>query len=143
MKPSNKCYDLIKKYEGLKLDAYLCPAGIWTIGYGSTGKDITKGLKWTKQQAEERLKADVDKFAFGVEKYVTVPLTQNQFDALVCFAYNVGLGNFGSSTLLKLLNKGNYQAAADQLPRWNKAGGKVLQGLTTRRNEERSLFMQR
>lgn len=140
MKISSRGIDLIKKYEGLRLDAYLCPAGVWTIGYGTT-KGVKKGDKITQQAAEKLLADDLTKFEIGVTCPVTVPLSQNQFDALVSFAYNVGLGALRSSTLLRLLNAGDYKGAADQFRRWNKAGGKELAGLTRRRADEAALFM--
>lgn len=139
MKVSSNCLDLIKTSEGLKLKAYKCPAGVWTIGYGSTGPDIKAGLVWTLKQAEDRLAADVNKFAAGVEK-AAGKCTQGQFDALVSFAYNVGLGALQSSTLLRLHRAGDHRGAYAQFARWNKAGGKVLAGLTRRRAAEAALY---
>lgn len=133
--------DLVKGFEGLKLESYLCPAKVWTIGYGSTGSDVGPGLTWTLEQAEARLKKDLETFEKGVENLVKVKITDNQFSALVCFTYNVGLGAFGRSTLLKTLNAGNHQDAANEFLRWNKAGGKELAGLTRRRQAERELFL--
>lgn len=132
---------LVQEFEGCKLDAYRCPAGIPTIGYGATGPDIRMGMTWTQEQADERLADDLSKFSDGVDRLVRVPLTGNQFAALVSFAYNVGLGALAGSTLLRKLNAGDYQGAADQLPRWNKAGGRVLPGLVRRRAAERDLFL--
>ncbi|MBW4521674.1 MAG: lysozyme [Scytolyngbya sp. HA4215-MV1] len=132
--------NLLKEFEGLRLDAYLCPAGVWTIGYGSTfgvhpGDHITPG------EAESRLIKDLDQFEKGVAKLVKVPLTSNQFSALVSFAYNLGLGALEESTLLRVLNKGDYQAAANELLRWDKANGVPLAGLTRRRKAEKELFL--
>lgn len=141
MKINAKGLDLIKSFEGLRLNSYQDAVGVWTIGWGSTGPDIGPGMTWTVQECEARLLKDVSKFEMGVSKMVNVPLTSNQFSALVSFSYNVGLGNLQSSTLLRLLNASKYQEAADQLPRWNKAGGKELAGLTRRRNAERDLFL--
>ena len=132
--------ELIKSFEGLELEAYLCPADIWTIGYGHTG-DVKEGDTITKAEAEDLLDKDLEKFRSGVNRCVKVPLNENQFGALVSFAYNVGIGSLQSSTLLKLLNAGDYDAAADQFPRWNKSGGKVLTGLTRRREAERAVFL--
>jgi lysozyme len=132
---------LVREFEGCRLDAYRCPAGIPTIGYGATGPDIRMGMKWTQEQADERLAEDLARFAEGVERLVLVDLTDNQFAALVSFAYNVGLGALAGSTLLRKLNAGDYEGAADQFPRWNKGGGRVLPGLVRRRAAERDLFL--
>lgn len=137
---------LIKESEGLKLEAYLDAVGVWTIGYGDTGADVKEGLVITKEEAEERLEQRLREFEGYVNKYVKVDLNQNQFDALVSLVYNIGPENFRTSTLLKLLNLSDYQGAADQFPRWNKGrvNGKLvaLNGLTTRRNKERKLFLE-
>ena len=132
---------LIREFEGCRLDAYLCPAGIPTIGYGATGPDIRMGMVWTQEQADARLVEDLARFAAGVERLVQVDLTDNQFAALVSFAYNVGLGALRDSTLLRKLNAGDYLGAADQLPRWARAGGRIMPGLTRRRAAERDLFL--
>lgn len=142
MKISDKGLNLIKEFEGLKLTSYLCPANVWTIGYGSTGPHVKEGMTITEQEAEELLKEDVSKFEECVNHAVEVDLTQEEFDALVSFAFNVGCGAFMGSTLLRLLNAGNKQAAAQQFPRWNKGGGKVLAGLARRRAAERALFIE-
>ena len=133
---------LIKSFEGLSLEKYRDAVGKWTIGYGHLilpNENFPQAL--SKVEAEDLLRADLGMTERGIHKYVTVDLNQNQFDALVAFAFNVGLGNLQNSTLLRLLNQGQYQEAADQLPRWNKAGGKVLAGLTRRREAERALFL--
>lgn len=149
MRKVNKaCVDLIKSFEGLFLKPYLCPAGVPTIGYGTikypNGKDVTlKDSQVTEAQAEEYLKFEIEEKACGVEKLVSVPLSENEFGALVSFAYNLGLGNLKKSTLLKLLNSNSDKAkVADEFLKWNKAGGKELAGLTRRRQAERSLFLQ-
>lgn len=131
--------NLIKQFEGLRLKAYLCPANVWTIGYGHTG-GVKEGDKITLAKANEYLKADIARFEAAVNKLVTVPLTQNQFDALVSFTYNVGVVALKTSTLLKYLNVGSYTAVSEQLRRWNKASGKPLQGLINRREAEIKLF---
>ena len=140
--------DLIKAFEGLHLDPYLCPAKVPTIGYGTimypNGRKVTmQDPSITEAQALEYLEHEINEKAKGVEKVVKVSLNDNEFSALVSFAYNVGVGAFQGSTLLKLLNaNADRVAVADQLLRWNKADGKVLNGLTRRREYERSLFLQ-
>lgn len=134
--------DLVKRFEGLYLHAYLCPAGVPTIGWGSTGPEIRLGQVWTQQQADERLARDVQRFADGVDRLVTVPATANERAALYSFAYNLGLGALGGSTLLRLLNAGRPRAeVAAQFLRWTKAGGRELPGLVRRRHAERDLFL--
>ena len=132
--------NLIKKWEGLRLQAYLCPANVWTIGYGST-KGVKKGDVVTVKEAEELLRRDLQRFIATVNESVKVPLTQNQFDALVSFTFNVGQGAFKNSTLLRILNQGDYAGVPAQLARWNKGGGKVLPGLTARRKDEANLWV--
>lgn len=141
MRISENGIKLVKSFEGLKLVAYKCPAGIWTIGYGHTGPDVTPGQVITQAQADALLARDLERFEAGVARLVKVPMTQNQLDALVCFSYNLGLGALQGSTLLRLLNAGDYAGAAAQFPRWDKAGGKVLPGLTRRRAAEQALFL--
>jgi lysozyme len=148
MQISQKGLDLIEKFEGLYLKAYLDPAEIPTIGYGAirypNGKKVKLGDQITEQQAEAYLLHECSQFAQRVERLVTVPLNQNQFDALVSFCYNLGDGALAHSTLLRELNKKNYSGAAAQFPRWNKATVNgvltVLPGLVTRRAEEKALF---
>ena len=141
MNISQNGINLIKQFEGCRLEAYKCPAGVWTIGYGHTGSDVYKGLTITQEKAESLLKSDLIVHCNSVSKLVKVKLNQNQFDALVSFEYNVGYGNFSSSTLLKLLNKGDYAGAAGQFERWVYTGGKVLEGLKKRRKAEKELFL--
>jgi len=142
----NKGYLFITKHEGLILKPYLCPAKIPTIGYGNTyypnGKKVTLLDKdITKQEAFEMFKEIANKFAKRVDEFVITELTQNQFNALVSFAYNVGTGNFASSTLLKKVNKNpNDLTIKAEFLRWNKANGKVINGLTNRRIEEADLY---
>lgn len=131
---------LIKSFEGLRLQAYTCPAGVLTIGYGSTGPHVRPGMRITEQQADALLLSDLSRFEAAVTGAVRVPLTQAQFDALVSFTFNVGVAALRSSTLLRKLNAGDYAGAAAEFARWNKAGGKVLAGLTRRRAAERALF---
>ena len=131
---------LIQTFEGCKLSAYLCPAGVPTIGYGRT-TGVKLGQTITQAQADAWLLEEYDAFERKVRALVKVPLTAHQLGSLVSFAYNVGTGALGSSTLLRLLNKGDYAGAALQFGRWNKAGGKVLNGLTRRRKAETDLFV--
>lgn len=141
MNISKKGLNLIKSFEGLELKAYKDSVGVVTIGYGSTGPHVSMGQTITESQAEALLKSDVGRFEKGVEDLVTVPLNQNQFDALVSFSFNLGLGNLKSSTLLRKLNSLDYAGAANEFPRWNRAGNKVLAGLTRRRLAEKELFL--
>ena len=131
---------LLKEFEGCELTAYIDPVGILTIGYGSTGPHVKRGLTITQAEAERLLLADLDRFEQAVERMVGVPLTQNQFDALVSFCYNVGTGSLHSSTLLRKLLAGDYEGAQGQFARWNRAGGKEMAGLTRRRAAEAELF---
>ncbi|RJX83508.1 lysozyme [Pseudomonas sp. LS-2] len=143
MRTSQKGIDLIKSAEGLRLVAYPDPATgaePWTIGYGST-RGVVKGMKITEEQAERMLMNDIARFEPELDRLVKVSLNQNQWDALMSFVYNLGTPNLASSTLLKLLNAGDYARAADQFPRWNKAAGKELSGLTKRRAAEQALFL--
>lgn len=146
MKINKAGLDLIKEFEGFRGTAYKCPAGVPTIGYGTTrinGQRVRMGSTATREQAEQYLKADVASFERNVASLVKVPLTGNQFSALVSFMYNVGVGAFANSTLLRILNKGDYSGVPAQLARWNKAGGRVLNGLVRRRDAEAELFMKK
>jgi lysozyme len=136
--------NLIKEFEGFRAVAYVCPAGIVTVGYGTTkiqGVPVQLGSKVTTEEADVFLEQDLKLFEDTVNQNVLVELTQNQFDALVAFVYNVGAGNFRKSTLLKKLNEGKLSEAAEQFLKWDKAGGKKLAGLTRRRKAERELFL--
>lgn len=146
MIPSENCYKLIKKYEGFSSKPYKCPAGIPTIGYGSTfylnGNKVTmKDTPISEEVALSILFSVVEDFSKKVEKLLKVPVNQNQFDALVDFSYNLGIGNFQKSTLLKLVNNKDFIGASKQFKKWNKSNGKVLNGLTNRRKEEEELFL--
>ncbi len=146
MKISSNGIELIKQFEGLSLKPYLDAVNIPTIGFGNTyyedGTKVTlKDKPITEERATELLEFIANKtFSENINKVVKVPLNQNQFDALVSFAYNIGNGNFNSSTLLRWLNQGNYKEASIQLLRWNKSKGVVLNGLTKRRKAEKELF---
>ena len=131
---------LIKKFEGCGLKAYSDCVGVPTIGYGSTGPHVKLGQSITRAQAELLLKLDLLRFEAAIARLVTVPLNQNQTDALISFAFNVGIGALEKSTLLRKLNDGDYNSVPSQLQRWNKAGGKVLPGLVRRRLAEGELF---
>tara|TARA_X000001036_G_scaffold380859_1_gene372539 strand:+ start:2244 stop:2669 length:426 start_codon:yes stop_codon:yes gene_type:complete len=139
MKTGSKGIDLIKHFEGCELEAYKCPAGVWTIGYGHI-KGVKEGMTITEQQAEEMLKSELNEYEGYINNLVTAELNQNQFDAMVSWVYNLGGGNLKASTLLKVLNAGDYAGVPAQMMRWNKAGGKVLEGLTRRRQAEADLF---
>lgn len=144
--------ELIKKFEGLRLEPYFCQAGVLTIGYGHTGKDVRPLQKITPEKAKALLAADLRKFCFGVSEAVHVPLTDNQFAALVSFAFNVGIGSskeskfgasgFKGSTLLKKLNAGDYDAVPGELKKWVNAGGAPSLGLISRRKAEAELWGQ-
>lgn len=136
MKTSEKGLNLIKKFEGCRLTAYKCPAGVLTIGYGHTGSDVVSGMKITQAQAVELLKKDLEKFEKKVEKYNGVyGWNQNQFDAMVSFAYNVG-------SIDQLTAKGTRSISeiSEKILAYNKAAGKVLKGLVNRREAEKKLF---
>jgi lysozyme len=140
MKLSSAGFELIKEFEGLRLKAYLCPANVWTIGYGHT-LGVTEGMAINKFEADAFLVSDVRQFEAAVMRSLkNVPLEQHEFDALVCFAFNVGAKAFQSSTLVKVLNDGRKKDVPAQLMRWTKAGGKELKGLVRRRRAEAALW---
>lgn len=145
MQTSDKGIALIKQFEGCKLTAYQDSVGVWTIGYGWTqpvdGKPIRAGMTIKQETAERLLKTGLVSYESDVSRLVKVGLTQWQFDALVSFTYNLGARSLSTSTLLRKLNAGDYAGASDEFLRWNKAGGKVLNGLTRRREAERALFL--
>ena len=147
MKTSQSGISLIKGFEGKRLNAYDDGVGVWTIGFGTikypNGVRVKKGDTCTEAQAESYLKNDLVKFENAINRLVKVPLNQNQFDALASFTYNLGETNLSNSTLLKKLNAKDYAGTADQFLRWNKAGGKVMNGLTRRREAERILFLKK
>lgn len=157
MNISEKGISIIKEFEGCKLKTYRCPAGVLTIGYGHTGANVQTGMTITQEQAEKYLQTDLIVHCNNVSKLVKVPLNQNQFDALVCLEFNIGYGNFASSTLLKMLNAKDYKGAANRFlfenPNTNtledKYRGcfvfdnkkKVVDGLIRRRKTEQELFL--
>lgn len=151
MTPSSSCIALVQQFEGCArkqadgtFAAYPDPgtgADPWTIGWGSTGLDIKRGLVWTQQQCDDRLEQDIAGFAIRVAGAIgATSASQHQFDAMVSFAYNIGVANLAGSTLLKLHKAGDFAGAQQQFGRWNKAAGKVLPGLTRRRAAEAALY---
>jgi lysozyme len=132
--------ELIKAFEGLRLKAYLCSARVWTIGYGHT-KGVKQGAVCTQAEADAFLLEDVKWVLTAVERTVKVPLTPGQRAAINSFVFNCGAGAFRTSTMLRKLNTGDYKGAAAEFPRWNKAGGKVINGLVSRRKAERKVFL--
>jgi len=142
MRIGEKGLAIIKAAESLQLKRYICPAGKPTIGYGHVIRPNEDLQEITEATAEHLLRCDVTIAEWAVNRDVAGPLTQNQFDALVSLVFNIGGGNFRISTLLRLLNAGQRQAAADEFPKWCMAGGKPLEGLKTRRAKERALFLE-
>ena len=140
MNLSKNGIELIKTFEGCRLKAYKCPAGVWTIGYGHTN-NVRPDDVITQEEAEELLKRDLKVHEDNVKRLVKSPLTQGQFNALVSFEYNIGYGAFANSTLLKLLNAQNYEAASKQFSRWVYVGDKVSEGLVKRRIAETEMFL--
>lgn len=145
MRVSQKGIDLIKKFEGLRLIAYVCPAGVLTIGYGHTGSDVKPGMKITEEEAERLLWKDTESAQQTVSSFVTAKINQNEYDALVSFTFNIGPTAFVNSTLLRLLNKGaDRKVVAAEFGRWVKAGSDTpVPGLVRRREEEKKLFLEK
>lgn len=135
---------LIKKWEGCKLNAYLDSGGVWTIGYGTTfypdGTRVKEDDTCTQEQADAWLHGHVNELVFELLNEVKVTLNANQIKALVCFIYNIGMGAFKKSTMLRLINDGKILEASEQFIRWNKDNGVVIPGLTNRRLDEKKLF---
>lgn len=146
MKINQATVELVKEFEGFKTTAYKCPAGIWTIGYGTTaaaGVGITpkEGMTISRKDAEGYLHGALEKFASQIEKDITAPINENEFGAFVSLAYNIGPGAFRKSSALRHFNAGDKAKAAAAILLWDKAGGKVLRGLKRRREAERKLFL--
>ena len=143
-----KHVELVKQFEGLRLDAYTDSVGVWTIGYGHTGPDVKPGMKIGQETADKLLDDDLDWAEAAVRKAVKVPLNEGRYAALVSFVFNVGAANFQKSTLLRKLNSGDYIGAANEFSRWNKGRDRatgelrVIKGLTRRREMERAIFME-
>ena len=131
---------LTEQFESCRLVAYRDIKGIWTIGWGHTGADVVPGLTWTQDQADAALQQDIQWAARVVNRNVTVDLTQHEFDARVDFVFNVGSGNFHGSTMLRLLNAGDYHGASEEFEKWDKSGGQVVVGLLRRRLAEEAEF---
>lgn len=147
MRTNRRGIALIQQFESCRLRAYLCSAGVPTLGWGSTGPDIHLGMTWTQEQADERFEYDLQRFERDVESLLTFEPSSNEFSALVCFAYNAGVSALAQSTLLRKFNTGDIAGAADEFLRWNKAKDKKtgtrvpVAGLTRRREAERDLFL--
>ncbi len=139
MNISSKGIELIKRWEGWRAKAYLCSAGVWTIGWGHTAT-ARRGMTITKQQGDSLFKKDIQVYVNAVNRLVKVPLNQNQFDALVSFCYNLGAGALSTSSLLRTLNQRKYELTATWFNRYVYGGGKKLPGLVKRRQAERKLF---
>ena len=143
MTPSEKCYELVKRFEGLRLESYPDPATGGepiTCCYGHTGPEVKMGMKFTQNECENYLRRDLVHVGEQIDKMLTVDVTQGQFDALCSLAYNIGVGNLAKSTLLRKLNAGDVLGAAMEFPKWRNAAGHVMPGLVTRRAAEQALF---
>ncbi len=140
MQPSIYCIEMIKNFESLRLEAYICPAGKTTIGYGHLIAPWENYKKITKQQALKILEIDVSVIAARIKKFITTPLNQYQFDSLVSLAYNIGTNAFIKSKLLQYVNQRKYKKAADEFDKWIYANGKKLNGLKKRRSIEKIVF---
>lgn len=141
MKTSREGIALIKHFEGFEPKAYQCSAGVWTVGFGFTD-GVKQGDTITLECAERRLAFELVDYEQAVASLITWPITQNQFDALVSFAFNLGEGALKRSTLRKVVNAGKHDKAEAEFLRWNKAGGKVIAGLTRRRQAEANMFLE-
>jgi lysozyme len=133
--------EIISRFEGCRLSAYLCPAGKETIGYGHTGPDVLRGMVITQEQADSLLAADIERFSSGVANLVKQPLNECQQAALISFAFNLGLDRLQRSTLLLMVNSGDHLAAAKEFLKWVYANGKILPGLVERRKAESELYL--
>lgn len=142
---SSEDHKLIKESEGLRLNAYQCSANVWTIGFGSTrgmdGAPVKPGQSITIEQARALYVRDINIFSASVRRLVTVKINDNQFSALVSLAYNIGLGNFRASTLLRKLNRGDFVGCSMEFGKWRRANGKINRGLVARRERERIMFI--
>jgi lysozyme len=139
MEISQEGISLIKKFEGCRLESYKCAAGVWTIGYGST-HGVSEGMVITHERAEALLLEDIADYEDAVNELITVPLSSNQFSAIVAWCFNCGKNALKTSTLRKVLLAKDYEGVPEQIKRWNKAGGKVNEGLVRRREAEALLF---
>lgn len=141
MNTSEDGINFIKSWEQLRLEPYKDSVGVWTCGYGFTGPEVKQGVSWTLKQAEDALLGRIRAIDSILKQCVVPVITQGQWDALVSLAYNIGQGAFRGSTLLRLVNQRKFNQAAEEFLRWDHAGGKVLPGLTKRREAERALFL--
>lgn len=141
MEPSEACIALIKSFEGCRLEAYQDAGGLWTIGYGHRSPSIHAGDEITQAQADAYMLSDVRECARTISPWISGLISQNEFDACVSFAYNLGTGRFHNSALLRKINAGDIVGAGNEFLRWNQAAGKVLAGLARRREAERALFL--
>ena len=140
MQYSKQGLALTEGFESCRLTAYQDVKGVWTIGWGHTGPEVVAGLVWTQDQADTALVCDTQHAVNTVNRLVTIELSQTAFDALVDFVFNVGSGNFAGSTMLKLINSGNLDAAAEEFSKWDHASGQVISGLLRRREAEANEF---
>ena len=135
----DRAADLIAEFEGFSEKAYLCPAGVWTIGFGHT-RNVTEGMTIDREEAVKLLRLDVAERKSALESLLRVPVSENQLVALLSFVYNVGVGNFSRSTMLRKLNVGNYSGAAKEFGRWVFVNNQPLRGLMRRRAREKQIF---
>jgi lysozyme len=133
-------FKLITSFEGCRLTSYKDQVGVWTIAYGHTGADVGPNMVIDQNKADALLESDLSKFENGVSDLVEIEINDNQFSALVCFSYNLGLGALKSSHLLKYVNDLMFERAAEEFPKWSRAGGQEIEGLLRRRLAEQSLF---
>jgi len=140
MKTSDSCVEMIKEFEGKKQVAYQDPAGVWTIGYGHT-KGVEKGQLCIEKTCDRFLMEDLEEVEEYIDRLVKVPLTQNQYDALVSWTFNLGSGSLKESTMLRKLNYGDYESVPEEMKKWVYAGDEVLEGLVRRRDAEATLFL--
>ena len=143
---NDRCIEIVKSFEGISLEPYLCPANVWTVGYGATvgsdGRPIDPNMEpISETEAEALLIRDLGSSEGWVSRLIKTALTENQFSALVSFTFNLGAGSLQRSTLRMKLNRSEYQGAADEFPKWRMAGGRILAGLVRRRAAERKLFL--
>jgi len=141
MIPSDNAVQLIKQFEGCKLEAYQDVRGIWTIGFGTTGPGIVEGLTISQNTADAMLKGHVKEVGLSLTDFIGQGIPQDCFDACTCLAYNIGTGNFKTSTLLKLIKAQDLKGAAQEFLKWDHAGGKEIEGLKRRREAEMALFL--
>jgi len=138
---SEACRKMVRQFEGERLHSYRCPAGVWTISVGVTGPHVKQGMVVSQAESDAMFAEALQRFADGVDRAVTVPITENQRSALISLSYNIGLKAFQNSTLVKFLNRKQFSQAAEQFERWIHASGAVLPALVARRRAEKELFL--